>query len=336
MQTKTFTDSRFSIHYKIDGPYPVDAGQDRFLHGPCLTRCRNGDWLCAYQDSSDDPGRNSFIRQKRSCDGGLAWLDEGIIYDEENKGFGCRNPAFGQTPDGKIIMIVQRIGLRRLGIIRGENIMGSCMLISGDSGKTYTYKGLADPQYRQGNQGCSTHLVYHQGKLYMPAFHTSGLVLYISSDDGETWPHRIMVAPKKSLPERPAYPTLVARPDGTLLFIAHLNRAIRCFGRISSDNGFTWGDIFYYDDLQLRHPVLQYLNRNLLCIGRNMEYWKPAFCVSPDDGKTWSDPIDPFPERGQGGGYTAVWPSGKISNDYLLLPARVVPIPPHRIFWLFI
>ncbi|MFH1742429.1 MAG: sialidase family protein [bacterium] len=303
------TDSQSRTSMTVDGPYAIDAGSGQFLHGPCVTRCANGDWIVAYQDALDDPGRESVIRQRRSTDGGIRWVDEGIVYDERKEGFGARNPAFGQTPSGKILMIVQRVGLRRLGLVRGENIMGSVALVSSDNGKTYHSKGVIDKKIRQGHQGCSTHLVYHNGELLMPAFHPKGLVLYISSDEGETWQERIVVAPREEFNETPAYPTVIPRPDGSLLFLAHLNRAVRCFRRISADGGRTWGEIQLCKDIQLRHPVLGYVGNTMICAGRNMNVWKPALCVSPDHGETWSEMIDLLPERPSGGGYTALWPT---------------------------
>ena len=34
-----------------------------------------------------------------------------------------------------------------------------------------------------------------------------------------------------------------------------------------------------------------------------------ALCMSPDHGDTWSEPFDLLPDRGAGGGYTALWPT---------------------------
>lgn len=301
---------RYHVTLAAKGPYEIDVGRARFLHGPCVTRCKNGDWIVAYQDGLDDPGRESVIRQQRSTDSGVHWVDEGIVYDECRKGFGARNPAFGQTADGKIVVIVQRVGLRRLGLVRGENIVGSVALVSTDNGKTYRSKGLIDRTIRRGHQGCSTHLVYHNGTFLMPAFHPKGLVLYISRDEGETWPERVVLAPRDQFDEVPTYPTVVPRPDGSLLFVGHLNRRVRCFRRISTDGGRSWGEIQYYEDLRLRHPVLGYAGKTMICVGRNMDLWKPGLCVSPDHGETWSEMIDLLPERPSGGGYTALWPVG--------------------------
>lgn len=308
MRKQTFSDKRYKGQYELEGPFNIDVGRNRFLHGPCVTRCTNGDWITAYQDSLDDPGRQSVIRQKRSQDGGHSWLDEGIIHNECDDGFGARNPALGQTPSGKIIMVIQRVGLKRLGDVRGENIMGSRQLESVDNGQHYQDRGIIDQTIRRGHQGCSTHLVYHNGKMFMPAFHPKGLVVYISENQGGSWDKRIVVAPRDAFNETPYYPTLTVRSDGSLLFVHHLNQAVRCAYRISHDEGETWSPIEYYNDLRLRHPVLSYLGDTLICVGRNMDWWKPALCVSPDEGQTWSDPIDLLPERDAGGGYTALWP----------------------------
>jgi len=86
--------------FHVGKPFEIDVGRGRFLHGPCVTRCQDGDYIVAYQDGLDDPGRESVIRQRRSMDGGTTWVDEGIVYDESTDGFGARNPAFGQTPSG--------------------------------------------------------------------------------------------------------------------------------------------------------------------------------------------------------------------------------------------
>ncbi len=309
-------DTHFEIRFKASDPISIDEGRNRFLHGPAVVHCSNGDWVVTYQDSHDDPGRNSFIRQRRSPDGGKTWIDEGAIYDEDSKGFGARNPAFGMAPDGTLVLVVQRVGLKRLGKVRGENIVGSALLISEDCGRTYKNLGLVDSNIRMGHQGCSTHIAEHDGIMYMPAFNHRGLVLYRSWDGGRSWPERTVVIPEDSVPESPRYPTLAVRPDKSLLYLGHFNRAIQCFRRTGTlgnrkNAKIKWNKIEIYNDINLRHPVLMYTGDTLLCLGRNMAAWKTALCVSPDHGETWSDAIDVVPERGPGGGYTAMWPDAK-------------------------
>ncbi len=81
--------------------------------------------------------------------------------------------------------------------------------------------------------------------------------------------------------------------------------------RYSLDGGTTWSDLKFYDDLQRLHPVLAYAGEVMICAGRDMREWRPAFSVSPDDGETWSDRIPLLPERSSGGGYTAIGYSQK-------------------------
>lgn len=299
------------VQASFSAPVAVDQGRSRFLHGPALTRADNGDWLLAYQDGDDDPGRGSVIRLQRSVDGGQRWQDEGVIFDETQAGYGARNPAFGQTFEGRLILVVQRVGLKKLGDVKGENIMGSALLISEDNGQHFEHRGMVDPKRRRGHQGCSTHLVYWRLQLLMPAFHPKGLVLYISQDDGETWPERIPIAPRELFEETPYYPTLATRPDHSLLMVGHLNQAVQNFWRTSVDEGRTWSEVGFYQDLALRHPVLGYAGETLVCLGRNMDAWKPAIAFSADNGGSWSPSYDLFPGLGAGGGYTALWPTGK-------------------------
>ena len=321
----THSDSRFTVSFETDGIVPIDAGRARFLHGPAVVRCTNGDWLAAYQDAHDDPGRNSIVRQKRSRDGGRSWEDEGIVYDEDARGFGARNPAFGLARDGAILMAVQRVGLKRLGHVRGENIVGSVSLVSQDHGKTYQSQGLIDSGTRFGHQGCSTHIVERDGLHTMAAFHHKGLAIYTSHDDGRTWPERTVAVSEDEMPESPRYPTIVFRPDGSLLLLGHLNRSVRCFRRVSDDLGKTWGPVEICPDVDLRHPVLLYAGETLLCLGRMMDVWKTGLSVSGDHGETWSDAIDIAPERGPGGGYTALWPTRKPGEVFAAFSADGEP-----------
>ena len=318
--TRTHTGPRMTVTFEHSEEIPIDVGRERFLHGPAVVRCANGDWLVAYQDSYDDPGRNSFVRQKRSTDDGRTWTDEGPVFDEIRGGYGGRNPAYGLAPDGAVILVVQRVGLKRLGMVHGENIVGSKLLVSRDQGATYDDLGLVDPKLDAGHQGCSTHIVERGGMMYMAPFHDSELPLYVSRDGGVTWPDRTVVVTESEMPESPRYPTVVFRPDGSLLFLGHLNGSTRCFQRVSAPvdpqgRDVRWGPVDIREDIRLRHPVLLYAGGagepTLLCLGRDMDVWKTALCVSPDHGVTWSDPIDPVPGRGSGGGYTALWPTGE-------------------------
>ena len=285
----------------------------------------NGDWLVAYQDSLDDPGRDSFINQMRSRDQGRSWRQDSIAYDERDKRVGSRNPAFGLTADGKIILVIQRASPDEK-LPHPESLLNSTYCISSDNGKGYEYMGYVDPIRPRGHFGSSSHILLRDGLLYMIAYSLDGIILYVSEDNASSWRRRSLVFQPSEFHEDPCYPTVVFRPDGSLLCQCHLDRAMENYQKVSKDNGFTWSES-KLANIRLRHPVLAYVGGALVAVGRLMPVrLRTGFHLSADDGEAWTGPFDLAPDLPNGGGgYTAVMPFGDrafIAFSYCIQPAR--------------
>ncbi|HYA21710.1 MAG TPA: sialidase family protein [Thermoproteota archaeon] len=314
-----------SASFNLGPRVMVDNKPERFLHGPAVVVAPNGDWLVAYQDGLDDPGRDSFVNQMRSHDQGRTWTRDGIIYDERDKRVGSRNPAFGLTAKGKITLVVQRASPDEK-LPHPESLLNSTYCLSLDNGKSYAYMGYVDPLRPRGHFGSSSHILLRDGLLYMVAYSLDGIVLYVSEDDASSWHRRSIVFQPSEFQEDPFYPTIVFRPDGSLLCQCHLDRAMENYQKVSEDNGSTWSES-KPANIRLRHPVLAYLGDILIAVGRLMPVrLRTGFYMSADDGMTWAGPFDLAPDLPNGGGgYTAVIPlrdSMFIAFSYCIPPSR--------------
>ena len=270
----------------------------------------NGDWLVAYQDGLDDPGHDSFIRQVRSHDGGQTWVPDDIVYDERDKGVGCRNPAFGLTADGGIVLVIQRVSVCERPTHPHE-LLNSTYCISSDNGRSYEYKGYVDPLRPRGHGGSPCDILRRDGTLYMAAFSIDGLVLYTSEDDASSWQNRATMVQPSEVPETPYYPTIIFRPDGTLLCQFHINRAMENYQKASKDDGRTWTGL-KPANIRLRHPVLAYVGGVMIAVGRivpSQGYGLTGFYLSGNDGESWKGPF--MLDLPRGGAYTAVIPLGE-------------------------
>jgi hypothetical protein len=128
----TAVEGKFVVDYTLSDIFDIAVDPERFFHGPAAVVAPNGDWLVAYQDSLDDPGHDSYISQVRSRDSGKTWMSDGIVYDERAKHIGARNPAFGLTADGQIVMVIQRVDLLSE---NPEGLQNSIYLVSTDNGE---------------------------------------------------------------------------------------------------------------------------------------------------------------------------------------------------------
>lgn len=294
----------------------------------------NGDWLVAYQDGLDDPGHDSFIRQMRSHDQGRSWLLDGIVYDERDEKVGCRNPAFGLTADGKIVLVVQRTSVGEKPP-HPEGLLNSIYCISSDNGKSCEYMGYVDPLRPRGHFGSSSHILFRDGVLYMVAYSLDGPVLYTSEDNASSWQRRSIVFQPSEFHENPYYPTISFRPDGSLLCQCHLDQSMENHQKVSRDDGYTWSGL-KPSNICLRHPVFTYVGGVLVAVGRLMPVaLRTGFYLSGDDGGIWTGPFDLAPDLPNGGGgYTAVIPLGDrafIVFSYCIQPARNAYLEPNSI-----
>jgi hypothetical protein len=296
--------------YEMSAKMDVAVNPERLFHGPAAVLAPNGDWLVCYQDSLDHSGRDGVISQVRSRDEGKTWVNDGIVYDGRGENWFGRNPAYGVTADGVIVLVVQRWrplppGDRAV-TFRNEGIDGSVWLVSRDEGKTYHQRGLVDPEIPLRHQGSSSPLIRVGKTLMMSAvslnFPPRGITLYESSDaarwDFAGWIFRVDQLPVAAV----SYPSIVQRHDGSLL--ANCVTFSRNFQSISKDDGKTWSIAREVQDLRIRNnPDLDYAGAVLVAHGRGEDGNSVVLYFSPDDGLTWGSMIvlDRHGFRGWGG-----------------------------------
>ncbi|MCD6335260.1 MAG: hypothetical protein J7M27_08015 [Candidatus Latescibacteria bacterium] len=87
----------------------VSVNPNRNFHNVSACRAPNGDFLVSHQDSLRHGGGDCFLHRWRSRDEGLTWQDEGAAADLRKEGLDARAGELGVTPDGRMVMIVQRV-----------------------------------------------------------------------------------------------------------------------------------------------------------------------------------------------------------------------------------
>lgn len=304
----------WTVIYELSGKFDVAVDPKRLFHGPAAVVAANGDWLVSYQDSDDHGGNDGVISQVRSSDRGKTWKRDGIVFDQRLEKYFGRNPAYGVTEDGRLVLVVQRWRPLPPGqkfiLEREQGMHGSVYLISKDNGRTYEYKGLVDPGQPLRHQGTTSPIVRVGHQLLMLALtigvEPRGITLYRTDDPAKGWEFAGWVFPSDRLPVKyVSYPSLVVRKDGSLLAQAVFYS--RNFQSISRDNGRTWSPLRELPDLKIRsNPDLHYANDVLIAHGRGEDGLSVVVYFSPDEGETWGLPIvvDRHGFRG-GGGYSA-------------------------------
>jgi len=302
--------SEWTAVYELSAKMDVAINPDRLLHGPAAAVAPNGDWLVSFQDSADHSGRDGVVSQVRSRDRGRTWSAPAVVYDGRNNGDFGRNPAYGVTQDGRVVLVVQRWRAPAAGVkptLQNEGIVGSVYLVSDDNGLTYLHKGLVDPEAPLRHQGSSSAIIRVGATLYMTALAVNasppGITLYRTDDPGKGWRFAGYVLRTSDLPvDWISYPSIVQRKDGSLL--VNCVNFCRNFQTVSQDGGQTWSAPREVMDLRIRNnPDLDYAGGVLVAHGRGEEGNSVWLYFSPDEGLTWGSHIvlDRHGFRGWGG-----------------------------------
>ena len=316
--------------YELSAKSDVAINPARLYHGPAAVVAANGDWLVCFQDSADHSGSDGVISQVRSRDEGRSWQVDGIVHDQRPERMFSRNPAYGVTPDGRIVLVVQRWRPLPAGeeFVLGKSvaIQPSVYLISADNGRTYQYQGVVDPEVPLRHQGTTSAIVQHKGRLWMAAVSNNaaprGISLYHTTDPAQGWQFAGWIFPHNLLPSPVyvSYGSLVFRGDGSLL--AQCVHYGNNYQRISRDDGRTWSPVRVLKNLgTYKNPDLTYVSGVLVAHGvatpgtgeKQVEQanWNASagaavLYFSPDEGLTWGRPVilNRYGWRG-GGGYSA-------------------------------
>jgi hypothetical protein len=111
-----------------------------------------------------------------------------------------------------------------------------------------------------------------------------------------------------SVPGDIFYPTILFRPDGSLMCQGEIDHDESNWMSVSRDEGRTWSQPRRLNKVKGFHPDMAYLNGVLVTVARDTANRRVKIYFSPDDGENWSDgvEIERTPEMG---GYIVVMPT---------------------------
>ena len=324
--------SSWTVTYELSAKSDIAINPSRLFHGPAAVVAPNGDWLVCYQNSFDHGGTDGVISQMRSRDEGKTWRSDGIVFDERkaNEPLFGRNPAYGVTSDGRVVLVVQRWRPLPPGVqeVLGESVTihGSVYLTSRDNGKKYSVKGLVDPEVPLRHQGTTSAIIRDGDTMLMAAVSINapprGISLYRTEDPDKGWQFAGWIFRHDDLPNPlfVSYGSLSRRRDGSL--VAQCVHYGRNFQRVSQDGGKSWSAVRELKQLRTyKNPDLDYAGKILVVHGvgapgfgesdPKAANWNSAagllvMYFSPNEGRDWGRPVilNRYGWRG-GGGYSA-------------------------------
>jgi len=306
----------------------IAINPNRNFHSVSACRAPNGDFLVSHQDSLGHLGGDCFVHQWRSTDAGLTWQDEGAAVDIRQEGLDARAGEYGVTPDGRMVIVIQRVDPKMLD--RGNSaVINNTWYMSSDSGKTWQYKGVVDSTDERAVLAPRSVFSY-EGTMYFGAYsRKDGMALYVSEDNGNSWQRRSVIFPQD-------YPDFVP-----MCYVKGCKHEInQCYTRISKDQGRTWGDIRKHPDLPVWAPRMNKIGEDLLVVtGRSLEDNAVVALFSISNGKSWgSKLIIECPKDVGNCAYTQSIPVGDatvpIPNPFLLETINSGYIPVPRLMWL--
>ncbi len=282
----------------------VSVNPKRNFHSVSACRAPNGHFLVNHQDSLKHSGGDCFVHQWRSTDGGLTWEDEGAVADIRQEGLEGRAGEYGVTPDGQMVMVVQRIK----SVKGGRNVsvyFNNTWYMSSDSGKTWEYQGVVDPSHERAINAPRSVFSY-EGTMYFGAWsRKDGMALYVSEDNGNSWQRRSVIFPQNypdfapgltSESFGPFYPHVMFLSGGELLAMCFLRghkfEINLCYSRLSKDQGRTWEEIHKHPDLPVWAPRMNKIGEDLLVVtGRSLKDSAVVALFSIDNGKSWGSKL---------------------------------------------
>ncbi len=287
----------------VAGRVDVSLNPKRNFHNVSACRAPNGDFLVSHQDSLRHSGGDCFVHQWRSRDQGLTWEDEGAAVDLRKEGLNARAGEYGVTPDGRMVMVVQRIKP----LSGGGNVehINNTWYVSSDSGKAWEYRGVVDPSHDRAVNAPRS-IFSREGTMYFGAYsRKEGMALYVSDDNGDSWQRRSVIFPQ-DYPDfapgmtdegfGPFYPHVIFLRTGELLAMCFLKGQKHeiniCYSRVSRDNGRTWGDIRKHHDLHVWAPRMNRFGDDLLIVtGRSLDDNAVVAFFSVDEGNSWGSKL---------------------------------------------
>lgn len=319
----------------------IALNPNRNFHSISACRAPNGDFLVSHQDSLGHLGGNCFVHQWRSTDAGLTWQDEGPAVDLRQEGLDARAGEYGVTPDGRMVMVVQRVNPKMIG--KDNAIINNTWYMSSDSGKTWQYKGVVDPTDEKAVLAPRSVFSYERTMYFGAYSRKDGMALYVSEDNGNSWQRRSVIFPQNypdfapGMSDKnfgPFYPHVMFLGSGKLLAMCYVkgykHEINQCYTRVSKDQGGTWGIIRKHPDLPVWAPRMNKIGEDLLVVtGRSLEDNAVVAFFSIDNGKSWGNKlIIEYPKDVGNCAYTQSIPVGSDKLwIYTSTSANVVNMP---------
>ena len=289
LDIRSLPGTRETLAYQDGGLFPVLA----------LTADRVA--VAALRGGAGHIGREGRMETVRSPDGGLTWTPPNILADSEDDD---RNPAFGVSPRGTLILLYHRQhnydaggnyqGRTKVADRRPVVIMATRSL---DRGLTW------EEPYPLSIDGLPSGSPYGKivslagGTLLAPIYNSQAWedegngqsfdssYLVRSHDDGLTWGEPSLIAHHKN------ETALIALPGGDLLAVMRDDGAQGLHSTHSHGGGLTWSDPIQITQAR-QHPADLVLLSNgdiLLTYGNRNPPFRIEGRISRDRGRSWLD-----------------------------------------------
>ena len=259
------------------------AGQGYF---PVLIRMKNGELAAVVRGGAPHVGVGGRLDFIKSSDGGRTWTKPKTVADVPPD---SRNPAFGQAPDGRLVLGFSVTGPYDNGRFVGRTGDYTVWLAtSDDNGATWTKPAKLEVGPLKFGSPYGKIVVVPDGTLLMPVYEwshpddkRSASCLWRSRDNGRTWGDPSLIA------ENHNETTLLPMPDGRLL--AFLRDGGGTHQAESRDGGRTWTEPKRVL-ASGRHPsdVIRLANGHLLMVTGHRVIPMGVLAVrSTDAGASW-------------------------------------------------
>ena len=269
---------------------------------PVMAMTADGVAVASLRGGAGHIGREGRMEVVRSLDGGLTWSPPNVLADSEDDD---RNPAFGVSPQGTLILLYHRQhnyddeGNYQGGMkVTGRKAIALMATRSFDSGLTWEepYPLSIDSLPTGSPFGKIVSLA--DGTLLAPIYSslawageqkaekTDYAYLARSQDDGQTWGEVSLIAPGMN------ETALIALPDGDLLAVLRgADSAQGLHSTRSQDGGRTWTAPNQVTQAR-QHPAdLVHLSNGdiLLTYGNRNPPYRIEGRISRDGGRSWLD-----------------------------------------------
>jgi hypothetical protein len=258
---------------------------------PVQVTLPNGDIAAIARGGAGHLGQAGRLDLCRSKDGGLTWTPPAVIVDSDEDD---RNPAFGVTADGTLVLSYMRQASYTNERRYEPSLENSdvCVMTSRDDGLSWSAPVRLDRSTYPRMSPYGRIITLKDGTALMPIYTASGTPAvpggsyYLrSTDNGATWSPPQLIA--KDMNET----TLIQLPSGDIL--AAMRETAREHQRLwtsrSSDGGFTWSPPeLVTDDRQHPADLLLLPNGTLLLLyGNRSGPYRIEGRYSHDEGRTW-------------------------------------------------